>query len=166
MCWLLSEATISSLSVTRPAVTPMGGSKAAIRTNTVFYHNIFVVYKYRQNRTITLNKIVQNKSLKGFVVGGALLLGGMSGQAQAEAFTTGVIMREMTPDQRFIYVSGIVEGLAYARFAADGQKMDGMNCIYDWFYQEPTMGKIEQMFTQFNDYTPGPVVAAMLEGEC
>lgn len=42
-----------------------------------------------------------------------------------------------------------------------------MTCIYDWFYQnDETPQAILTVFKRFPDYTPGAIIAAMLEKEC
>lgn len=87
--------------------------------------------------------------------------------ADATDFTAGIVMEKMKPDERVLYLSGVVEGLAYARYAKDGKNTDGMKCIYDWFYErDGTVSKIYSAFERFSDYLPGAVVAAMVEKEC
>lgn len=56
--------------------------------------------------------------------------------------TAGVILKEMPARELAAYVTGIVEGLAYARFRTDslkaGQKVQtGMDCIRNWYFSEP-----------------------------
>ncbi len=85
----------------------------------------------------------------------------------ATDFTAGIVMQKMDEKERFNYLAGVVEGLAYARYIKDGKKVDGMKCIYQWFYDKKgTTGKIEAAFRRFNDYLPGAVVAAMADKEC
>ncbi|SMD14995.1 hypothetical protein SAMN05880593_12712 [Rhizobium sp. RU36D] len=73
----------------------------------------------------------------------------------------------MSPDEQVLYISGVVEGLAYARYANDNKATDGMKCIYDWFYQKDgTLLKIQSAFDNFKDYLPGAVIAAMVAKEC
>jgi hypothetical protein len=87
--------------------------------------------------------------------------------ASATDFTAGVVMEKMNGKERHTYLAGVIEGLAYARYARDGKKTDGMACIYKWFYdKEATTDKIETAFRRFPDHLPGAVVAAMLEKEC
>ncbi len=76
-------------------------------------------------------------------------------------------MTEMEQSDRFPFVAGIVEGLAYARYVSDGQQTEGMGCIYDWFYE--TEGRIMQVyeaFEAFPDHLPGTVVAALVKRDC
>lgn len=51
-------------------------------------------------------------------------------EAAAEDFTAGVVMTKMNVEQRAAYLAGMVEGLAYSRYRADGKKTEGMACIY------------------------------------
>lgn len=82
--------------------------------------------------------------------------------------TAGVVAEKMTPSQFLDYSAGIVEGLAYARFQADGKQVTGMKCVYDWFYSD-TQKRLDQMlvaFAQFPDYPPAAVVSVMVKKEC
>lgn len=74
----------------------------------------------------------------------------------------------MERPERHTYVSGIIEGLAYARYVKDGNQSEpGMRCIYEWFYdKDGTLERIYQAFENFRDYTPGAIVAALAEKEC
>ena len=73
----------------------------------------------------------------------------------------------MTPDERHAYVAGIVEGLAYARYAADAKQVAGMKCIYGWFYDSPdTTETVYAAFRRYPDYPPGAVVAALVKRKC
>lgn len=87
--------------------------------------------------------------------------------ARAEDFTAGVVLEKMDVSERFTFVSGVIEGLAYARFKADGNETAGMGCIYDWFYEDRTsMAQIEEAFARYPDHLPGSVVAALLQLRC
>jgi hypothetical protein len=93
----------------------------------------------------------------------------MLGTAQAEDFTAGFVMENMDRPERYTYVSGIIEGLAYARYVADGKQAGlGMRCIYEWFYDDSTHRQetIYAAFERFPDHTPGAIVAALAEQEC
>lgn len=76
-------------------------------------------------------------------------------------------MTEMNASDRYTFVAGVIEGLAYARFSADGKQTEGMACIYDWFYGSPdTMLNVEATFVKYDSFKPGAVLAAMLEKRC
>jgi hypothetical protein len=87
--------------------------------------------------------------------------------ANATEFTAGVVMEKMTAEQRYSFVAGVVEGLAYARFASDGKDTTGMKCIYGWFYDDPKVTDlIYAAFQKYPDFTPGAVVAALAKRKC
>lgn len=95
--------------------------------------------------------------------------------ASATDFTAGVALEKMEPGERITYVSGIVEGMAYARFRKDtlaaGQKDEtGSRCIREWFASKPDgksmMAWIDANFVKFPDYTPATIVYAMVKKEC
>jgi len=90
------------------------------------------------------------------------------GGAYGQALTAGAIVEQLEPGDRYTFVAGIVEGLAYARFLEDGRsETPGMACIYRWFYEtEATPTQIFQAFEAFPDHTPGAVVAAMAARGC
>ncbi|MEO0384565.1 MAG: hypothetical protein AAF234_13540 [Pseudomonadota bacterium] len=87
--------------------------------------------------------------------------------------TADTIMREMQADERFLFVTGILEGLAYARLEKDteaaGQRDNsGMNCIYDWFYQSDgrTFQLIQAAFDRYPEHFPNTIVAVLINREC
>lgn len=87
--------------------------------------------------------------------------------------TAETIMREMEADERFLFVTGILEGLAYARLEKDteaaGQRNNtGMNCIYDWFYGSDgrTFQLIQAAFDRYPDHFPNTIVAVLINREC
>jgi hypothetical protein len=87
--------------------------------------------------------------------------------ANATDFTARAVMEKMTAEQRYSYLAGVVEGLAYARYASDGKKLDGMNCIYDWFYGDPKVTDlIYAAFDKYPDYTLGAIVAVIARKKC
>lgn len=93
----------------------------------------------------------------------------MLGAARAQDFTAGFAMDRMEPKERYAYVSGIIEGLAYARYVDDGRDPGkGMRCIYEWYYDngDAPLVTIYDAFERFRTYLPGTVVAAVVETEC
>lgn len=90
-----------------------------------------------------------------------------SGTALSEDITAGTVMTRMGAEERYSYLAGIIEGLAYARYKQEGSTTPGMACIYKWFYEtEGTLRQIHSAFEHFADYTPGAVIAAMVEKDC
>ena len=94
--------------------------------------------------------------------------------AFATDFTAGVIMEKMDAKERFPYVAGVVEGLAYARYRRDNENVDGdkksvegMKCIYDWFYEKK--GTIDLIYTSFGrypSYSPGVIIGNLVRKDC
>ncbi|MEO0384189.1 MAG: hypothetical protein AAF234_11625 [Pseudomonadota bacterium] len=92
----------------------------------------------------------------------------------AEAFMTSeTVMREMPAGDRFLYVTGILEGLAYARLVRDTEARgerdnSGMNCIYRWFYESDgqTFQLIQAAFDRFPDHFPNTIIAVLISREC
>ena len=88
-------------------------------------------------------------------------------RGHATEFNAGVVMTEMSEEERFTFVAGIVEGLAYARYVSDGNQPEGMACIYDWFYEDSgNIDRLYQAFEAFPEHFPGAVVAAVLNRDC
>ena len=86
--------------------------------------------------------------------------------AQTE-LTTGVVMERMDNTERFAYIAGLVEGLAYARYVRDGQQTEGMACINNWFYRrEGAVDQVYVAFGEFPDYPPGAVMSVLLDQVC
>ncbi len=76
-------------------------------------------------------------------------------------------MENMTVPQQKAYITGVVEGLAYARYKKDGNKTEGMECIYDWLYADKSaMDKVYVAFGDFPTFTPGAIVAALVQKKC
>lgn len=96
---------------------------------------------------------------------GPLLLNPACGKAD-EPLNAGAIVK-LGSDERFMFVAGIVEGLAMARYMQDGKKPEGMKCVYDWFYKDPTIiTKIYSAFEHFPEYPPGTIVDVMVRKVC
>lgn len=89
--------------------------------------------------------------------------------AAATDLTAGVIAERMSTDERVAYISGVVEGLAYARFLRDRPDETGMQCIYDWFYVEGNGGsweRIDAWFERHQDQTVGVLLHVLIKKEC
>jgi hypothetical protein len=91
----------------------------------------------------------------------------------AQDMTAGVIMEKMEPKERYAYVSGIVRGMAYARFRKDtiaaGSKDErGMICIYEWYEKGDgsTYAALEHTFRNNGHYPPTVIIATLLKKEC
>lgn len=94
------------------------------------------------------------------------LTASISAFAQTE-MTAGVVMERMEPEERWTYISGIIEGLAAARYRQGGQDMAGMECIYGWFYgQNGAAEQILEAFQAFPEHMPGMVISVLLDQVC
>lgn len=92
---------------------------------------------------------------------------GLAMPASATEFTAGVVLDKMDARERYIFMAGIVEGLAAARFETDGRNPTGRSCIYRWFYDDKAApGSIEQAFGLYRDRLPGSVVGALIQMRC
>lgn len=90
-----------------------------------------------------------------------------SAPAHAEDFTAGVVMSNMSPEDRYTFVAGIVEGLAHARYVKDNKDTAGRSCIYNWFYDDrANLEKIYAGFERYPGALPGAVVGALVSVDC
>ena len=55
---------------------------------------------------------------------------------QASALTGEEVLTTLSQDQRFGYVTGIIDALAYAQFLEEKPSEKGMKCRLDWFYKD------------------------------
>lgn len=91
----------------------------------------------------------------------------LAAPAEATDFSAKAVMEKMQANERFPYIAGVIEGLAYSRFVRDGKKTEGMGCIYDWFYEKhETINLIYAAFGQYPDYTPAAVINALAKKAC
>jgi hypothetical protein len=91
----------------------------------------------------------------------------MTAEARADDFTSKAVMEKLPAEQRYSYLAGVVEGLAYSRYMRDGKKTDGMKCVYDWFYNKPeTLNLIYAAMGRYPDFTPGAIIGALANQNC
>jgi hypothetical protein len=78
------------------------------------------------------------------------------------------VMTKMGSDERFGFITGLVEGLAYARYLADGNKPDGMKCIQSWFYDgsKESLSTIYDAFDKYPEHAPANIIAALARKQC
>lgn len=109
------------------------------------------------------------------VCAGALMLAASAASANDNGntpMTAGVVVEKMESNEFFFYVSGIIEGLAYARFqrdtnAAGTKTVSGMHCMQQWYRGKPELFlTIDATFRKYADLAPVTVLAAMLKKEC
>ena len=88
-------------------------------------------------------------------------------QTKGEQFDAEKVMNKMTSAERTTYLAGVVEGLAFARYLKDGKQKAGMECIYDWFYEDKTtIRAIHTAFDRFPTYPPGAIIDVMVKRKC
>lgn len=89
--------------------------------------------------------------------------------AQATDLTAGIVMEKMEPKERIGYVSGVIEGLAYARYVKDNPDETGSSCIYDWYYKnskERWSKSILPTFVKHSDKPVGVILYVLTKREC
>lgn len=111
-------------------------------------------------------------ALGAAAVAGAMAIAGAQHARADTPMTAGVVLEKMPSNELVVFVAGIVEGLAYARFRQDTKvagKNDerGMNCIRNWYHgSDQIILKIQSTFKKYDKYPPWVVVAAMVKKEC
>jgi peptidoglycan/LPS O-acetylase OafA/YrhL len=132
----------------------------------IFYPISGRLFKYQRNRSVMLGSTQAIQNVK-MTAAAALVALATGAPVSAAELTAGKIMSDMPARERYSFIAGIVEGLAYTRYQKDGKQPQGMKCIYDWFYADvKIMTDIEQVFTKYADYPPGAVIAVMVEDKC
>lgn len=99
----------------------------------------------------------------------AILLGvTFSNTSSAFAFTADEVVNSMSERERSVYLAGIVDGLAQARWIADRPDQTGMSCIYNWYYQggDTTQATIRQWFSRHLDKEANGLLYVLVEREC
>lgn len=113
-----------------------------------------------------------NVPVIGLIVASTLVV--ITADAGATDFTAAAVMEKMEASARVPYISGVIEGLAYARYERDNQHLEGdnktvvgMNCIYDWFYKTPkTLDTIYVAFGRYPTYPPGAIIGNLVKQAC
>ena len=92
----------------------------------------------------------------------------LSSGRDAAALTADDVLNRMNADQRFGYISGVVEGLAFSRWLEDQPDSAGMNCIYDWYYQGDAerSNQIDGWLNRHLDRPVGALMHVLIRQEC
>ena len=92
----------------------------------------------------------------------------IAGAPVANALTAGDVLNKMNTDQRYGYIAGVVEGLAYSRWLKDKPQNEGMKCIYDWYYGKPGKNweRINSWLTRHPDKPVGALLYVLIKKEC
>jgi len=87
---------------------------------------------------------------------------------QAKALTANEVMNKMNSDQRFGYISGVVEGLAYSRWLRDKPDRDGMDCIFNWYLKGKgrDWNNVSSWFSRHPDKPVGALLYVLIKKEC
>tara|TARA_R110002072_G_scaffold232223_1_gene389549 strand:- start:11239 stop:11550 length:312 start_codon:yes stop_codon:yes gene_type:complete len=88
---------------------------------------------------------------------------------EAAALTADEVLNRMNADQRFGYVSGVVDGLAASRWMRDRPNAAGMHCIYDWYLGRPAaevLAAIETWLGRHQDQQAGILLSVLINREC
>lgn len=91
--------------------------------------------------------------------------------AEEASLANDSMLGKMSAEQRLPFVAGIVEGLAFHRYASGGKDSAGMNCIYDWFYEGDGTGRrtldvIYVALAEYPKHPPAAVIWALAKKKC
>lgn len=95
---------------------------------------------------------------------------GSAAMAEEPDLSKHAMMSEMDSRERYAFVAGIVEGIAFHRYTAGDKDTAAMNCVYDWFYKghndQKTIDVIYVALAEYPDYPPAAVIAALANRKC
>lgn len=117
----------------------------------------------RSSKSLTLRKYSQFSAM--ILATAAFLAAGKD----AAALTVLDMRENLSSEGRAAYVDGVVEGLAFARWIADGRDQTGMNCILNWYYGgEPSEAYegVLDFFDRHPDQHVGTLMYALIREEC
>lgn len=88
--------------------------------------------------------------------------------SQASQLNAGAVMNKMNADERFGYISGVVEGLAYSRWQRDKPNSTGMRCVYDWYYKggKDNARKLDVWLNRHPDKPVGALMHVLIKKDC
>ena len=87
--------------------------------------------------------------------------------ADGDPFVARHVLTEFSSREQVTYFAGVVEGLAYARYLADGKTTDGMSCVYDWFWKDTAiLEEIHAALARRPDFPPGPLIGVLVDEAC
>ena len=84
----------------------------------------------------------------------------LTGQ-QGVALSAQEVLDNMSAEQHTAYVSGVVNGLAYARWLAEDRDDSGMLCIYDWYYKTDQRERFNERMDWFERHPDQQVSVLM-----
>ena len=93
----------------------------------------------------------------------------MISSGPASALTVEEIRANLTTQEQTHYVTGVVEGLAFARWIAENRDATGMNCIWGWYLGDDQRAVFEAqmaMFDKHPDQQVSTLMYALIREEC
>lgn len=96
---------------------------------------------------------------------GAYLIAALAASS-AHAITAKDVMEKMAQEERFGYVTGLIDMLSYQALLAGNQAR--AKCISDAFYgkKDATMRLLYQSFGQYSDKSPEGIVVVIMNRAC
>ncbi len=89
-------------------------------------------------------------------------------QSHAENLDAGAVLNEMETKQQSAFVTGIVQGLAYARFLRDRPNEDGFRCVSGWLNGDAkgNWNKILTLFERHSTKPPAVLLHVLIKKDC
>lgn len=86
----------------------------------------------------------------------------------ANALTVAEVEKNMSVKERHVYLIGVVEGLAEARWRKDSPDQTGMDCIFDWYLSEPKVRakELDAWFKRYPDKPVETLLYLLIKKEC
>ncbi|CUH99080.1 hypothetical protein PHA8399_01196 [Leisingera aquaemixtae] len=78
-------------------------------------------------------------------------------------------MENMSAEEQNAYISGVVEGLAFARWLADERDETGMQCIWNWYLHSDQRARFNAQMDWFEKHPEQQVstlMYALIREEC
>ena len=113
-------------------------------------------------KKLTLSK---SSSLFGMLLG--IMFNGLLPE-KAAALTANDVLNKMSSAEQTAYISGVVEGLAQARWIKDKPDQSGMTCIYNWYYkgEKDVDRRLNVWFEKHPDKPANALLYVLIKKEC
>ena len=74
----------------------------------------------------------------------------------------------MGAKERGVYLAGLVDGMAQARWVRDKPNQSGVRCLNDWFYKggDKVQSRIEQWFKRHSEKPSNALLYVLVKKEC
>ncbi len=89
-------------------------------------------------------------------------------QAQSENLDAGFVLNKMETKEQTFYVTGIIQGLAYARFLRDRPNEEGYKCMSEWLNKgrKAHWRKILTLFERHREKPPAVLLNVLIRKDC